>query len=51
MAMIIPLAFTGLAYMSVQSGAKQVFGYLTNMVAVFGSSYGFLIASGQSFTN
>ena len=37
-AMVIPLAFTGLAYMSVQAGAKAVFGYLTNMVAVFGKS-------------
>lgn len=37
MAMIIPLGFCGLAFMSVQSGAKEVFGYLTNMVAVFGN--------------
>ncbi|CAG9978566.1 unnamed protein product [Clonostachys byssicola] len=35
-AMIIPLAFTCLSYMSVQAGAKQVFNYLTNMVAIFG---------------
>ncbi|CAH0027969.1 unnamed protein product, partial [Clonostachys rhizophaga] len=34
--MIIPLAFTCLSYMSVQAGAKQVFNYLTNMVAIFG---------------
>lgn len=36
--MVIPLAFTCLAYMSVQAGAKAVFGYLTNMVTVFGKS-------------
>lgn len=35
-AMTVPTLFCLLAYMSVQSGAKAVFGYLTNMVAVFG---------------
>lgn len=35
-AMIVPIGFCCLSYMSVQSGAKAVFGYLTNMVTVFG---------------
>lgn len=36
-AMILPTLFCLLAYMSVSSGAKAVFGYLTTMVATFGT--------------
>ncbi|KAJ6086810.1 hypothetical protein N7467_005724 [Penicillium canescens] len=35
-AMILPTLFCLLAYMSIASGAKCVFGYLTTMVATFG---------------
>lgn len=38
-AMILPTLFCLLAYMSIASGAKSVFGYLTTMVATFGTCY------------
>jgi amino acid transporter len=45
LAMVLPALFCLLAYMSITSGAKSVFGYLTTMVATFGRSHDMSITS------